>query len=224
MIKTREEGIKMMLDVIRSEAKLTRNQTGRQSFSDEVMAAMALVPRDKFVPDNLKAAAFENGPLPIAHGQTISQPFIVALMSDLLELQSEDKVLEIGTGSGYQTAILSRLCNTVYSIDVIAELSEVAAEQLSRMKYSNIIIGRGNGYHGWAEHAPYDGIIATAAAPYIPEALVDQLKPGGRLIIPVGKQFMPQELMLVEKDDEGNVKEEMVLGVSFVPMVDSPVH
>ena len=220
----REEGMEMMLDVIRSEARLTRQMTGRGTFSDEVMAAMASVPRDEFVPENLKAAAFDNGPLPIGHGQTISQPFIVALMSDLLELQPGDKVLEIGTGSGYQTAVLSRLCHTVYSMDVIADLAEEAAKHLKQLQYDNIIIRSGNGYHGWSEHAPYAGIIVTAAAPYIPEALVEQLQPGGRLVIPVGRQFMPQELVLVEKDDVGKISEERILGVSFVPLVDRKTH
>ena len=217
-----EEGVKTMLSVIRSEARLTQQLTGRATFSDEVMAAMASVPRDKFVPENLKAAAFENGPLPIGHGQTISQPFIVALMTDLLELQSRDKVLEIGTGSGYQTAVLSRLCKMVYSMDTIADLAEKAAKHLRQLQYENIIIRSGNGYHGWAEHAPYAGIIVTAAAPYIPEALVEQLQPGGRLVIPVGQQFMPQELMLVVKDNEGNIRKEKILGVAFVPLVDRP--
>ena len=216
----REEGMKMMLSVIRSEARLTQHMTGRESFSDEVMAAIASVPRDAFVPENLKAAAFENGPLPIGHGQTISQPFIVALMSDLLQLQPGDKVLEIGTGSGYQTAVLSQLCNRVYSIDVIADLAEAAARHLKQLQYENIIIRSGNGYHGWAEHAPYAGIIVTAAAPYIPEALVEQLQPGGRLVIPVGQQFMPQELMLIEKDDAGSIRQKSILGVVFVPLVD----
>ena len=216
----REEGMKMMLSVIRSEARLTQHMTGRESFSDEVMAAIASVPRDAFVPENLKAAAFENGPLPIGHGQTISQPFIVALMSDLLQLQPGDKVLEIGTGSGYQTAVLSQLCNKVYSIDVIADLAEAAARHLKQLQYENIIIRSGNGYHGWAEHAPYAGIIVTAAAPYIPEALVEQLQPGGRLVIPVGQQFMPQELMLIEKDDAGSIRQKSILGVVFVPLVD----
>lgn len=216
----REQGMKMMLSVIRSEARLTQHMTGRESFSDEVMAAIASVPRDAFVPENLKAAAFENGPLPIGHGQTISQPFIVALMSDLLQLQPGDKVLEIGTGSGYQTAVLSQLCNRVYSIDVIADLAEAAARHLKQLQYENIIIRSGNGYHGWAEHAPYAGIIVTAAAPYIPEALVEQLQPGGRLVIPVGQQFMPQELMLIEKDDVGSIRQKSILGVAFVPLVD----
>lgn len=216
----REQGMKMMLSVIRSEARLTQHMTGRESFSDEVMAAIASVPRDAFVPENLKAAAFENGPLPIGHGQTISQPFIVALMSDLLQLQPGDKVLEIGTGSGYQTAVLSQLCNRVYSIDVIADLAEAAARHLKQLQYENIIIRSGNGYHGWAEHAPYAGIIVTAAAPYIPEALVEQLQRGGRLVIPVGQQFMPQELMLIEKDDVGSIRQKSILGVAFVPLVD----
>jgi protein-L-isoaspartate(D-aspartate) O-methyltransferase len=224
MKQTREQGIKKMLDEILTEARLTQSLTGIESFSEEVMSAMAFVPRDEFVPADLRFAAFENGPLPIGHGQTISQPYIVALMSDLLGLQAEDKVLEIGTGSGYQTAVLSRLCRTVYSMDVIATLAETAQRQMQRLQCDNVIIKSGNGYLGWAEHAPYDAIIVTAAAPYIPQALIDQLKPGGRLVIPVGLQYMPQELVLIEKEIDGRVTEKRVLGVAFVPLVDDVVH
>ncbi len=217
----REAGMRMMLADIRSEVRYTSRMIGRDALDERVMHAMATVQRDEFVPDNMKQAAFDNGPLPIGHGQTISQPYIVALMTDLLEIQPEHKVLEIGTGSGYQTAVLSILCQTVYSIEVVPELAEAAGKRLHRMGCSNVHIRSGNGYQGWQEHAPYDGIMVTAAAPQIPEALVEQLKPGARLVIPVGLPYMHQELMLVTRDVEGNTNVQTMLGVAFVPMVDT---
>ena len=215
--------IQHMLEVIKSEVEYTRSMIGREHFSPQVMEAMENVPRDEFVPDNLKYAAFDNGPLPIGHGQTISQPYIVALMTDLLELKPDHVVLEIGTGSGYQTAILSQVCKQVYSMEVIAALSEAAAKRFKNLDYNNIKTQVGNGYQGWLEHAPYDGIIVTAAATYIPEALKEQLKPGGKMVIPVGLPHMYQELMLVKKDQQGEISVKPVLGVAFVPMVDAPV-
>ncbi|MCW9024017.1 MAG: protein-L-isoaspartate(D-aspartate) O-methyltransferase [Gammaproteobacteria bacterium] len=211
-----------MLEVIESEVEYTRSMIGRDSLSPQVMKAMSNVPRDKFVPDDLKIVAFDNGPLPIGHGQTISQPYIVALMTDLLDLKPEHIVLEVGTGSGYQTAILSQLCQQVYSLEVIAPLSEAAALRLKELGYHNIEVRVGNGYQGWPEHAPYDAIIVTAAAAYIPEALKEQLKPGGKMVIPVGLPHMYQELMLLEKDLQGDIKITTILGVAFVPLVDIP--
>jgi len=216
----RQNGVRRMLANIEAEASYTRHMTGRNAFSARVMQAMQDVPRDQFVPDNMKAAAFDNGPLPIGHGQTISQPYIVALMSDLLDLGPDDTVLEVGTGSGYQTAVLSLLCRDVYSMEVIPELSDVAAKRLQSLGYENVHLRSGNGYEGWPEHAPYDGIIVTAAAPYIPEALVEQLRPGGRLVIPVGQPYMHQELMVVSKDGQAERHTNSVLAVAFVPMVD----
>lgn len=216
---TREDGMKRMLEDIRAEISYTQQLTGRSSFSDAVMEAMAAVPREQFVPDELQRSAFNNGPLPIGYGQTISQPYIVALMTDLLQLHPEDKVLEIGTGSGYQTAVLSRLCQSVYSMDIVPELVDAAAIRLQQLGYENVNTRVGNGYHGWPEHAPYNGIIVTAAAPYIPDSLIEQLKPGGKLIIPVGQQFMAQQLICIDKDLEGLVHERSVLRVAFVPLV-----
>ena len=212
-----------MLEVIKSEVEYTRSMIGREHFSPQVMEAMENVPRDEFVPDNLKYAAFDNGPLPIGHGQTISQPYIVALMTDLLELKPDHVVLEIGTGSGYQTAILSQVCQQVYSVENIAALSEAAAKRFENLDYDNVETKVGNGYQGWLEHAPYDGIIVTAAASYIPEALKEQLKCGGKMVIPVGLPHMYQELMLVKKDQQGEISVKPVLGVAFVPMVDAPI-
>ena len=214
---------KMIAD-IESEVLYTRKMIGRDALDERVMNAMREVPRDKFVPDNLRPFAYENGPLPIGHAQTISQPYIVALMTDLLNPDKNDVILEVGTGSGYQTAILSCLVNKVYSMEFIKELSEAATDRLKCIGYHNIETCTGNGYKGWPEHAPYDGIIVTAAATHIPEALVEQLKPGGRMAIPVGLPHFHQELMLVEKDQAGETHVTSVLGVAFVPLVDDQQH
>jgi protein-L-isoaspartate(D-aspartate) O-methyltransferase len=215
-----KDGIKRMIADIESEVKFTRNMIGKNALDKRVMKAMARVPRDAFVPIDLKHSAFINGPLPIGHGQTISQPYIVALMTDMLAIEPEHTILEIGTGSGYQTAILSQLCKQVYSVECIAALSERAATHFRKLKYNNIEMIVGNGYKGWPEHAPYDGIIVTAAASRIPEDLIEQLKPGGNLVIPVSAGFMIQELMLVKKDEQGEIDVNGVIGVSFVPLVD----
>ena len=212
-----------MLDDIDAEVRYTRSLIGKDSLDARVMEAMREVPRDAFVPPDMMSAAFENGPLPIGYGQTISQPYIVALMTDMIAPEPEHRILEIGTGSGYQTAILSQLCSKVYSVEVVAELSVSAADLFKRLGYHNIETRVGNGYHGWPEHAPYDGIIVTAAATYIPEELVEQLKPGGRMAIPVGLPYRHQELMLVKKDEQGKTVTESVLGVAFVPLVEPPL-
>ncbi|GMQ89473.1 MAG: protein-L-isoaspartate(D-aspartate) O-methyltransferase [Gammaproteobacteria bacterium] len=209
-----------MLDDIDAEVRYTRSLIGKDALDPRVMEAVRKVPRDEFVPPDMKSVAFENGPLPIGHGQTISQPYIVALMTDMVAPEPEHRILEIGTGSGYQTAILSQLCSKVYSVEVVAKLSTDAAALLKRLGYHNIETRIGDGYHGWPEHAPYDGIIVTAAATYIPEALIEQLKPGGRMAIPVGLPYSHQELMLVRKDEHGKMVTESVLGVAFVPLVD----
>jgi protein-L-isoaspartate(D-aspartate) O-methyltransferase len=211
-------GIKRMLADIESEVAFTRHFIGKNKLSPEVMAAMRNTPREEFVPAELQPYAYDNGALPIGEGQTISQPYIVALMTDLLQPQHDHKVLEIGTGSGYQTAVLSQLVNMVYTIEVIKDLGNAAAERLQRLNYTNIKTRIGNGYQGWAEYAPYDGIIVTAAASHIPQALIAQLKPGGRLVIPIGLPYMRQELMLVEKDYERNTHVKDILGVAFVPL------
>jgi len=208
-----------MLDDIEAEVRYTRSLIGKDALDARVMEAVRKVPRDEFVPPDLKYAAFENGPLPIGNGQTISQPYIVALMTDMVAPEPEHRILEIGTGSGYQTAILSQLCSKVYSVEVVAELSTDAAELFKRLGYHNIETRIGDGYRGWPGHAPYDGIIVTAAATYIPAALVEQLKPGGRMVIPVGPPYSHQELMLVRKDEQGKTLTESVLGVAFVPLV-----
>lgn len=216
MIKT----IKHMITDIESEVKYTRAFIGKNKLNDAVMKVMATVPRDQFVPSDMKNVAFENGPLPIGHGQTISQPYIVALMTDLLQIKAQHHILEIGTGSGYQTAILSMLCEQVYSVERVQKLNEIANENFKKLHYNNIKTRIGNGYEGWSEYAPYDGIIVTAAATHIPESLIEQLKPGGNLVIPVGLAHMHQELLVVNKDMNGETSVDSILGVAFVPLIE----
>lgn len=211
-------GTKKMLQDIEAEIRYTRSMTGRDAFAPRVMAAMAEVPRDEFVPGHEQLYAYANGPLPIGHGQTISQPYIVALMTDLLECGPNDRVLEIGTGSGYQAAILSRVVDQVYSVEIIEELARQSSERLARLGYTNIQSRHGDGYSGWAEHAPYDGIMVTAAAPSVPPALTEQLKEDARLVIPVGPQYGHQELAVIQKRSGGSLVRTDVLGVAFVPL------
>ncbi len=213
-----KKAMKRMLVEIDSEAEYTRSLTGRKRFSSRVMDAVGKVPRELFVPADLRSYAFDNGPLPIGHGQTISQPYIVALMTDLLELQADHSVLEIGTGCGYQTAILSLLARQVYTVEVVPELSAASEQRLQELGYTNISCRVGDGTAGWPEHAPYDAIIVTAAAAQVPQPLIEQLTPGGRLVIPVGLPFMPQELLLVTKDAQGKIHTRDILGVAFVPL------
>lgn len=209
-----------MLRTIDAEARATAFLTGRSSFAPRVMEAFEQVPRSAFVPPELIDCAYDNRPLPIGRGQTISQPYIVALMTDLLEPRSNQTVLEVGTGSGYQAAILAQLVQHVYSLEIIPLLAVEAAALLARLGYANISVKTGNGHIGWPEHAPYDGIIITAAATYLSPALLDQLKPGGRLVVPFGRPHMTQELLLVEKDIGGKFHSRKILDVAFVPMMD----
>ena len=185
--------------------------------SDRVLAAMAAVERHKFVPPPLRALAYENRPLPIGHGQTISQPYIVALMTDLLNLDKGDTVFEVGTGSGYQAAVLAALGMRIHSVEIIEPLAVEAATRLKALGYEEATVRWADGYHGDPEHAPFDGIIVTAAASHIPPPLVAQLKPGGRMIIPVGPKFMAQQLVLVTKAADGAVTTRRLIPVAFVP-------
>jgi len=219
-----KNSVKQMLQEIQHDAKYTRSMTGIEKFKDDVLSAFSKVPRDAFVPDHLKYRAFQNSPLPIGHGQTISQPYIVALMTELLDIKPDHIILEIGTGSGYQSAILSTLCKKVYTMELITELSISAKKRFEELHYENIEAFPGNGYEGCPQHAPYDGIIVTAAATHIPEPLITQLKAGGKLVIPVGISGMHQELMLLEKDLNGNTQVRSILGVVFVPLIDAPVE
>ena len=214
-----KERMENMMREIESEVAFTRRYIGKNKLDDRVMQAMRSVPRHEFVPSNQQVLAYINGPLSIGHGQTISQPYIVALMTDMLDVDDDSVVLEIGTGSGYQAAILSTLVKQVYTMEVIPELLENAQEKFTRLGYNNIQGKLGDGHDGWPEHAPYDGIIVTAAAADIPSALVDQLKPNAKLVIPVGPSYGPQELLLVTKQEDGDVTTRDVLAVAFVPLV-----
>jgi protein-L-isoaspartate(D-aspartate) O-methyltransferase len=211
-------GIERMLRDIRWETEETRAWIGKSELDPRVMEAMKQVPRHVFVPQGLEDCAYDNGPLSIGHGQTISQPYIVALMSDLLATEAHHVVLEVGCGSGYQSAVLSRLVKRVYSLEIVPELVQAAQERLSRLGYGNVTVRHGDGYQGWPEHAPFDGIIVTAAAPEIPPPLIEQLKPGGRMVIPVGLPYMHQELLLVEKNRAGEILTRNMLPVAFVPL------
>ena len=210
--------LQRMLNDIEREVKLTRHLTGKELLDDRVMAAIKQVPRPEFLPADYRFLAYENGPAPIGLGQTISQPYIVALMSDLLNTKASDTILEIGTGSGYQAAVLSNLVKQLYSLEIIAELSTKASLRLKKLGYNNVIVRNGDGHFGWPEQAPFDGIIVTAAAADIPKALIDQLRTGARLVIPVGLPYDYQELMVIEKKAAGKIKSRKVLGVSFVPL------
>ncbi|MBU0500407.1 MAG: protein-L-isoaspartate(D-aspartate) O-methyltransferase [Gammaproteobacteria bacterium] len=207
-----------MLRDIEMEVAFTRGLIGRSAFDGRVMAAMAEVPRHRFIPEEARDMAYVNGPVPIGHGQTISQPYIVALMTDLLAPEPGDVMLEVGTGSGYQAAILSRLVKQVYTLEIIEPLSRRAESCLRELGYGNVLCKVADGYQGWPEQGPYDGILVTAATPVIPEPLVAQLKPGARLVIPVGLPHYHQELFLVEKDEYGHASRRSILGVAFVPL------
>ena len=197
----------------------TRTETGLAAMSPQVRAALAKVERHRFVPAGQQSLAYRNHPLPIGAGQTISQPYIVALSTDLVGPQPGQRVLEIGTGSGYQAAMLAEIVSKVYSIEIVPSLGREAAERLRTLGYTNVEVRIGDGYAGWPEQAPFDAIVVTAAAPRVPEALVDQLKPGGRMVIPVGASYAAQELLLVEKRPDGSVERRNVLPVRFVPLV-----
>ncbi len=213
------KSLQRMLKDIEMEVNLTRHLIGKGALDDRVIAAIKQVPRHEFLPADYRYLAYDNGPAPIGSGQTISQPYIVALMSDLLDTKPSDTILEIGTGSGYQAAILSKLVTQVYSLEIIEELSTQARRRLKKLGCPNVTVGSGDGSFGWPEHAPYDGIIVTAAAAYIPQPLIDQLKAGARLVIPVGFPYDYQELMVVEKKADGKIETRNILGVSFVPLV-----
>ncbi len=207
-----------MLSDIEMEVQLTSYLIGKNSLDGRVMAAMKQVPRHEFLPADLRYCAYDNGPAPIGSGQTISQPYIVALMSDLLDTKPADIILEVGTGSGYQAAILSQLVKQVYSVEIIEDLAKTALKRLNKLGYDNVVVRNDDGYFGWPEHAPYDGVIVTAAAPHIPQPLIDQLQTGARLVIPVGLPYSYQELMVVEKKANGEIEMQKILGVSFVPL------
>jgi protein-L-isoaspartate(D-aspartate) O-methyltransferase len=209
---------RQMVEEIAATARVTAFETRRPAFAEPVMAAMSKVPRHRFVPRDQERAAYENRPLPIGHGQTISQPYIVALMTDLMRIEPHHAVLEIGTGSGYQAAILAELARTVCTIEIIEPLARQAAERLRELGYPQVRTRVGDGYYGWEECGPFDSIIVTAAAGQVPPPLMKQLKPGGRMVIPVGAPFLAQHLMLVDKQPDGTFVTRQVLPVRFVPL------
>ena len=207
-----------MLDAIARDARETGAHTGRPVFAEAVMEAMRSVPREAFVPEGEYAFAYENRPLPIGYGQTISQPYIVALMTDLLEPEPDDVAFELGTGSSYQAAVLAELVAEVYTVEIVPPLAASATERLRTLGYDNVTVRAGDGYHGWPEHAPFDIIVVTAAASHVPPPLIAQLKPGGRMVIPVGSPFLTQHLLLIEKGLDGTVTSRQILPVIFVPL------
>ena len=189
-----------------------------ESIGEDVLQSLNTVERHRFVPRGEVPYAYANRPLAIGYGQTISQPYIVALMTDLLEPEPQDVVLEVGTGSGYQAAVLSGLVGRVYTIEIIEALANQATERLQELGYENVETRLGDGYFGWEEQAPFDAIIVTAAATHVPPPLVEQLRPGGRMVIPVGGRFTTQWLLLIEKNDDGTVVTRQVTAVRFVPL------
>lgn len=222
-----QDDMARMLRDIRQETLLTQSWIGRDHLNARVLAAMEKVPRHEFVPKEFDYLAYNNGPLAIGHGQTISQPYIVALMTDLLNPHAGDTVLEVGTGSGYQAAVLSLLVKRVFSIEIVAVLAEEAGTRLGSLGYDNVEVRYGDGYQGWPEHAPFDAVIVTAAARGIPPPLIEQLKSGGRMVIPVGVPYGHQILSVVNKDERGEISVQELLPVAFVPLtgeqgMDSP--
>jgi protein-L-isoaspartate(D-aspartate) O-methyltransferase len=213
----REQRAALMRE-IETDVRDTSAYLDKGKLEARVFEAMGKVPREEFVPDDQRRYAYENRPLPIGYGQTISQPYIVAIMTDLLDPQPGDRVLEIGTGSGYQAAVLAGLVKQVYSIEIISALAERARSVLDRLGYRNVTTRVGDGYYGWEEQAPFDGILVTAAADHVPPPLIAQLKRGGRMLIPVGSRFMTQQLVLVEKGQDDSVTTRLLLPVRFVPL------
>jgi protein-L-isoaspartate(D-aspartate) O-methyltransferase len=205
---------RQMVEQIVAETEILASQLGRAALADRVIEVMGRVPRHTFVPAEVQPFAYLNTPLPISHGKTISQPFIVALMTDLLDVREDTVVLEIGTGFGYQAAILAELARQVYSVEIIEGIAAQSKKRLSTLGYKNIALRLGNGALGWPEHAPYDRIMVTAAPDLIPPSLLQQLKPNGKMVIPSGIPDQ-QQLLLVEKNDQGRISTREILAVRF---------
>jgi protein-L-isoaspartate(D-aspartate) O-methyltransferase len=206
-----------LVDEVRSYGR-REPPPGKDGLDERVLAALAEVERHRFVPERLQSEAYADHPLPIGHGQTISQPFIVALMTDLVAPGPDDVVLEVGTGSGYQAAVLAKLVRQVYSIEIIEPLASSSRARLERLGYANVTTRLGDGYFGWEAHAPFDAIVVTAAASHVPPPLIEQLKPGGRMVIPVGGRFTVQYLLLLEKTMAGEIRTRQIATVRFVPL------
>jgi protein-L-isoaspartate(D-aspartate) O-methyltransferase len=207
-----------MIRTIEAQAHNTSSAIGRDHIDTRVLDVMGAIPRHEFVPEDLREASYEDRPLPIGYGQTISQPLIVALMTDILNINRSSLVLEVGTGSGYQAAVAATLAHRVYTIEIIPELARSAANRLRQLGYTNVAVRIGDGYFGWPDVAPFDGIIVTAAAGHIPPPLLEQLKPGGRMVIPVGPPLGQQHLTVVERAADGRIKTRQLFPVRFVPL------
>ncbi len=202
-----------------ARAAMVDEQIAARDIKDpNVLDAMRRVPRHRFVPPDERRYAYRDMPLPIGHGQTISQPYIVALMTELVEPRADSRVLEVGTGSGYQAAVLAEIVDHVYSIEIVEELAHRAAALLDELGYDNVTVRAGDGYGGWPEQAPFDIIVVTAAPDHVPQALLDQLKPGGSMMVPVGPIYAAQELRFIQKDSEGKLREKDIAPVRFVPL------
>ena len=207
-----------MVRAVAETTEETAEWIGKTELESRVMEAMGRVPRHLFVPPDLEDLGYLNRPLPIGYGQTISQPYIVALMTDLLEPEPDHVAFELGTGSSYQAAVLAELVAEVYTVEIVPPLAVSATERLGALGYDNVTVRAGDGYHGWPEHAPFDIIVVTAAASHVPPPLIAQLKRGGRMVIPVGSPFLTQQLLLVEKGEDGTVTSRQILPVIFVPL------
>jgi protein-L-isoaspartate(D-aspartate) O-methyltransferase len=215
----RRKYVQALIETLKRDFRETAASTGYETPDPRILEAIRKVPRDRFVPDRNLEMAWENTALSIGYGQTISQPFVVALMTQLLELTPDSRVLEIGTGSGYQAALLGELAGEVYTIEVVPELANQARERLEEMGYDNIHVRADNGRLGWPDAAPFDAVIVTAAAEAIPPTLVEQLRPGGRIVIPVNTGWYGQELVLGIRREDGELETRNVLAVVFVPLV-----
>jgi len=213
-----EVQLERLIREIESDVRETKFALGKNVLDPRVIDAIRNVPRHEFVPADLRSAAYRNMPLPIGHGQTISQPYIVAAMTDLLSVPPDGRVLEVGTGCGYQSAVLAEICAAVYSIEIVAPLGHEARERLERLGYDNVRVRVGDGFAGWPEEGPFDAIIVTAAAERVPPPLLEQLGPGGRMIIPLRSGFGYQQLVLVKKDPLGEITQRDILPVMFVPL------
>jgi protein-L-isoaspartate(D-aspartate) O-methyltransferase len=218
---TIEQQRHLLIQEVIQEVRSTAAMTGCEVLSDKVLSAFKAVPREAFVGPEFQDMAYANHPLPIGEGQTISQPYIVAIMTELLDLGEDEKVLEIGTGCGYQSAVLAGVASEVYSMEIVAPLAKSAEARLKQLGYDNVHVKSGDGYEGWLEHAPYDGIIVTAAAPHIPEPLIQQLKIGKKMVIPVGSSYLSQSLLVVTKTSETEYETRDALAVVFVPLTGS---